>query len=262
MSGTAEHTLPLVSIITASFNSERTIADTLTSVALQDYPNIEHIIIDGCSSDKTLEIVNNFRHVKKIISERDNGIYDAMNKGIKESKGYLIGILNSDDFYPDHAVISRVVNQLKQDNTDSLYGDLVYVSQNDTRKRLRTWIAGEFKTSKFLFGWMPPHPTFFVRKEMYEKWGYFNTALRSAADYELMLRFLYKHHVSVSYLPQIIVTMRSGGVSNSSILNRIRANREDSEAWRMNGLRPRIYTSWLKPLRKLTQFIHGKKKQE
>ncbi len=262
MSGSAEHNLPIVSIITASFNSERTIADTLTSVALQDYPNIEHIIIDGASSDKTVEIVKRFRHVKKIVCEKDDGIYDAMNKGIRQCTGKLIGILNSDDFYPHHSVISRVVNQLQQDKTDSLYGDLVYVSQNDTRKRLRTWIAGEFKTSKFLFGWMPPHPTFFVRKEMYEKWGYFNTTFRSAADYELMLRFLYKHHISVSYLPQIIVTMRSGGVSNSSISNRINANREDSEAWRVNGLRPRIYTSWLKPLRKLTQFIYGKKRKE
>jgi glycosyltransferase len=136
------------------------------------------------------------------------------------------------------------------------------VSQSDIKKVLRTWIAGAFTATKFLYGWMPPHPTFFVRREMYEQWGSFNTTLRSAADYELMLRFLYKHRFSVSYLPEIIVKMRAGGVSNSSISNRIKANKEDSEAWRINELKPRFYTSWLKPLRKVSQFIQDKKKYE
>lgn len=253
---------PLVSIITASYNSERTIKDTLTSVAMQDYFPIEHIIIDGRSADRTIDIVKNFSHIKKIISEKDNGIYDAMNKGIKECSGDIIGILNSDDFYPNPNVISSVVEKMQAENTSALYGDLIYVSQNNIKKRLRTWIAGEFKASKFLYGWMPPHPTFFVRREMYDRWGLFNTSLRSAADYELMLRFLYKHQISVSYLHQIIVKMRAGGVSNSSIANRIRANKEDSEAWRLNGLKPRFYTSWLKPLRKVSQFIHDKKENE
>ncbi len=257
-----EYNKPLVSIITASYNSERTITDTLASVASQDYPHIEHIIVDGLSSDKTLDIIKNFGHVKKIISERDNGIYDAMNKGIGASSGQIVGILNSDDFYPHPEVISRVVQKILQDHTDSLYGDLVYVGQNDIHKRLRTWIAGEFKASKFLYGWMPPHPTYFVRKEMYDQWGSFNTSLRSAADYELMLRFLYKHRITVSYLPEIIVKMRSGGVSNSSIFNRIKANKEDSAAWRLNGLKPNIGTLLLKPLRKVSQFFHDKEEQE
>ena len=253
---------PLVSIITVSFNSSKTIRDTLHSVALQDYPHIEHIIIDGLSTDDTINIVNSFSHVSKVRSEKDNGIYDAMNKGIRISSGKIVGILNSDDFYPGPSVISKVVEKLTIDGTSSLYGDLVYVHQNDVQKRLRTWIAGEFKTSKFLYGWMPPHPTFFVHRKMYEDFGYFNTSLRSAADYELMLRFLYKHRISVSYLPQIIVKMRSGGMSNASIANRIKANKEDSEAWRINGLTPHIYTSWLKPLRKLSQFIYDKKNHE
>lgn len=253
---------PLVTIITVSFNSSKTIRDTLNSVATQDYPNIEHIIIDGLSTDDTINIVNSYPHISLLQSEQDNGIYDAMNKGIKASLGRYIGILNSDDFYPNKSVISRVVEKLQHDQTNSLYGDLVYVHHSDVRKRLRTWIAGEFKPSKFLYGWMPPHPTFFVQREMYEKWGYFNTALRSAADYELMLRFLYKNRISVSYLPQIIVKMRSGGISNASISNRIKANKEDSEAWRINDLTPHIYTSWLKPLRKLSQFIHDKKNYE
>jgi len=250
---------PLVSILTTSFNSERTIKNTLLSVALQDYPNIEHIIIDGLSTDNTIPIVKSFNHVKKVISEKDSGIYDAMNKGIRLATGSIIGILNSDDFYPHNAIISHVVQKLQLEKTDSLYGDLVYVSQKDVTKRLRTWIAGEFKAIKFLFGWMPPHPTFFVKSEMYEQWGNFNTSFRTAADYELMLRFLYKHRISVCYLPEIIVMMRAGGVSNSSIGNRIRANKEDLEAWRVNELKPRFYTLWLKPLRKLSQFINDKK---
>ncbi|HZV69772.1 MAG TPA: glycosyltransferase family 2 protein [Saprospiraceae bacterium] len=247
---------PVVSIITTSFNSSLTIADTLVSIFVQDYPCIEHIIVDGGSADNTIEIVKEFSHVKMIISEKDNGIYDAMNKGIKACTGDIIGILNSDDFYPHPSVISRVVRQLEKENTQALYGDLVYVSPQDINKRLRTWLAGSFKPSKFLYGWMPPHPTFFVRREIYEKWGLFNLSLHSAADYELMLRFLYKHRISVSYLPEIIVKMRAGGVSNASLSNRIKANKEDAEAWRINGLTPRIYTSWLKPLRKLSQFIH------
>lgn len=250
---------PLVSIITVSYNSSKTIRDTLHSVANQDYPNIEHIIIDGLSTDDTITIVNSFPHISIVHSEKDNGIYDAMNKGIKASSGRFIGILNSDDFYPNQSVITRVVEKLLLDQTNSLYGDLVYVHQHDVAKRLRTWIAGEYKASKFLYGWMPPHPTFFVQREIYEKLGCFNTSFRSAADYELMLRFLYKHRISVSYLPQIIVKMRSGGMSNSSISNRIKANKEDSEAWRINDLTPHIYTSWLKPLRKLSQFIYDKK---
>lgn len=253
---------PLVSIITASYNSALTIRDTLNSIASQDYPHIEHIIIDGLSIDGTLDIVHDFTHVRKVISEKDKGIYDAMNKGIRESTGDIIGILNSDDFYPNPYIVSRVVGKLEQEKTSSLYGDLVYVSPNDINKRLRTWIAGEFKAKNFLFGWMPPHPTFFVRREIYEKWGTFNTSLRTAADYELMLRLLYKHRITVSYLPQIIVKMRAGGVSNSSISNRIKANKEDSEAWRLNGMKPHIFTSWLKPLRKISQYIHDKKKYE
>ncbi|MEP7324067.1 MAG: glycosyltransferase family 2 protein [Saprospiraceae bacterium] len=246
---------PLVSIITASYNSAATIRDTLNSIAIQDYSRIEHIIVDGLSSDETLNIVHGFKHVSKIISEKDNGIYDAMNKGIEISTGTIIGILNSDDFYPHASIISHVVNRIQNEHTDALYGDLVYVSQKNTSKRLRTWIAGKFKPSKFLFGWMPPHPTFFVRKEIYDQLGCFNTSLRSAADYELMLRLLYKHRITVSYLPEILVKMRSGGVSNSSIANRIKANKEDGEAWRINQVTPRIYTCWLKPLRKLSQFI-------
>ena len=246
---------PLVTIVTATYNSEKTIRDTLTSVASQDYPRIDHVIIDGQSNDNTLEIVNEFPHVSRVICEKDAGIYDAMNKGIRSSAGDIIGLLNSDDFYISNTIISQVVERMLTEQTDTLYGDLVYVHPEQTDRILRTWIAGESKTNKFLYGWMPPHPTFFVNRNVYERLGTFNIALKSAADYELMLRFLYKEKVSVSYLPQVLVKMRAGGMSNSSLINRIKANAEDREAWRVNQLQPYFFTSWLKPIRKLTQYI-------
>ena len=251
--------LPLVSIITTAYNSEKTICDTLSSVASQDYPNIEHIIIDGRSTDNTLSIVSSFPHVAKIISEKDAGIYDAMNKGLQVCTGEIVGLLNSDDFYVSETVIRQVVALMLKEQTDSLYGDLLYVHPEETQKIKRTWIAGRFHTRKFLYGWMPPHPTFFVRKKVYDTLGVFNISLKSAADYELMLRFLYKAKISVSYLPQVLVKMRAGGMSNASVNNRIKANREDREAWRVNNIRPYIFTTWLKPLRKLTQFVRKPK---
>ncbi len=253
-------TSPLVSIITVTYNSEKTIRDTLACVAAQDYPHIEHIIVDGLSKDKTLDIVRDFPHVSMVISEKDMGIYDAMNKGIMAATGEIMGCLNSDDFYESASVITRVVAQMMSDKSNALYGDLVYVRPDRTTKITRTWIAGKFKPAKFLFGWMPPHPTFFVRREVYQQFGLFNTTLRSAADYELMLRFLYKARISVSYLPQILVRMRAGGMSNATFRNRINANREDRQAWRVNGLHPYFYTTLLKPLRKLIQYVRKPKR--
>lgn len=251
--------LPRVTVITATYNSSATIRDTLESVATQDYPHIEHIIIDGLSHDDTLSIVKSFPHVAKIVSEKDNGIYDAMNKGIAVSSGDIIGILNSDDFYASTSIIRHVVEKMTADGSDALYGDLVYVHPQQTNKIMRTWNAGRFHPRKFLFGWMPPHPTFFVRRAVYQTWGVFNTQLKSAADYELMLRFLYKARIPVSYLPHLLVRMRAGGMSNASMLNRFRANREDRQAWQINQLRPYFYTTWLKPMRKLVQFIQKPK---
>jgi glycosyltransferase len=244
-----------VTIITATYNSGKTIGDTLAAIAAQDYPNIEHLIIDGQSTDNTLNIVADYPHVAKVISEKDQGIYDAMNKGINLATGDIIGLLNSDDFYVSTDVVSKVVERMQAEKTSSLYGDLVYVHPNQTQKILRTWIAGKFRKVKFMYGWMPPHPTFFVRREIYARLGQFTIKLKSAADYELMLRFLFKENISVSYLPQVMVKMRAGGMSNASIQNRIHANREDREAWRVNSLKPYFFTLWLKPLRKLFQFV-------
>ncbi|MEL7122074.1 MAG: glycosyltransferase family 2 protein [Bacteroidota bacterium] len=246
-----------VSIITATYNSASTVADTLDCIANQSYAEIEHIVIDGLSTDETLKIVRKFPHVDKIISEKDQGIYDAMNKGITQASGEIIGILNSDDFYPNTDVIQNVVNAFKTQKVDSIYGDLQYIDQAKNQKVIRYWRAGNFKTDGFLWGWMPPHPTFFVRKSIYEKFGLFDLNLKSAADYELMLRFLHKEKISTHYLSQVLVKMRTGGQSNATLKNRLLANREDRLAWKRNDLTPFFFTTWLKPLRKINQFFVG-----
>ncbi len=244
-----------VSIITATYNSAATVSDTLTCVQQQDYPDIEHIIIDGGSKDDTLKIVNRFSHVAKIISEKDDGIYDAMNKGISFATGEIIGILNSDDVYSNNHVISEVVSAFENDAVDVCYADLQYVQQDDTSKVVRTWKSGKFSEKSFYWGWMPPHPTLFVRKSVYTKTGTFNTLLKFSADYEMMLRILVKYKMYACYIPQVIVMMRAGGISNASVGNRVKANKEDRLAWKLNGLKPYFFTLYLKPIRKVFQFL-------
>lgn len=244
-----------VTIITATYNSSATVKDTLRSIAQQSYENIEHLIVDGLSSDETLDIVSQFDHVSLVSSEKDQGIYDAMNRGISMATGDVIGILNSDDFYSNSNVIDWVAKVFKDKNVDAIYGDLVYFKQDDEKKILRTWKSGEYSRDKFLKGWMPPHPTFFVRKEVYKNFGKFRLDMGSAADYEFMLRVLYKEKCSVEYIPKTLVNMRDGGESNATILNRIKANRMDRKAWKVNGLKPKFYTLSMKPIRKITQFI-------
>jgi glycosyltransferase involved in cell wall biosynthesis len=244
-----------ISVITVTYNSSATVGDTLASIQRQDHPDVEHIIIDGRSTDKTLELVSVFPHVSKVVSERDKGIYDAMNKGIALATGDIIGILNSDDIYVDGTVLSTVARAFIDPAVMTAYGDLQYVDPGDLDRVRRTWISGPYKKHNFYYGWMPPHPTFFVRKEVYRQAGAFNTDLRSAADYELMLRILLKLGFSTAYIPRVMVKMRAGGVSNASLNNRLRANKEDRLAWKLNGLKPDFFTLYLKPLRKIHQFI-------
>lgn len=222
---------------------------------MQHYGDIEHIVIDGASKDDTLALVRLFKHVSSVHSEPDNGIYDAMNKGIARCTGDIIGILNSDDFYPDAEVIGDVVRHFEMTGCDALYADLNYISPKKTTRIVRKWRSGNYAVNNFHFGWMPPHPTFFVRKEVYEKFGVFDTRLRSAADYELMVRFLYINQVKTEYLPRVTVHMRAGGVSNKSFRNRLKAHFEDYRAWRFNGIRPKWYTMVLKPVRKVVQHL-------
>jgi glycosyltransferase len=244
-----------ISIITATYNSSETIRDTLLSIRQQEYPDIEHIIIDGKSTDDTLDIIKKFPHVSRIISEKDDGIYDAMNKGVAAVTGDVVGILNSDDVYRHSKVLTKVMEAFKDPAVDVVYGDLQYVKFEDLDKVTRTWKSGTFTKRKFYYGWMPPHPSFFVRRKVYEHAGHFNSSLRSAADYEFMLRVLLKYDHHVQYIPEVLVKMRTGGMSNASFHHRIRANREDREAWRLNNIRPYFFTIPFKPLRKVFQFI-------
>ena len=244
-----------VSIITGTYNSEKSVRDTLACIAGQTHSDIEHIIVDGVSKDQTLDIVAQFPHVAKVVSEPDKGIYDAMNKGIQLTSGEIVGILNSDDVYQDSQVIEKVVKAFETEDIQAVYGDLVYVDDKNLAKVVRNWKSGSFNKDNFLNGWMPPHPTFFVRREVYEQYGKFDLEFSSAADYELMLRLLYKHEIPCSYIPETLVRMRVGGHSNATIGNRLRANKEDKLAWKKNGLKPRFYTNWLKPIRKIKQYI-------
>lgn len=245
-----------VSIITVCYNSADTIEATIQSVIAQDYEHIEYIIIDGNSKDKTLEIVNSYKkNIAHIVSEKDEGIYFAINKGITRATGDVIAILHADDFYAGNNIISEVVHAFQTKKVDTVYGDLQYVDRHQSEKIIRNWKAGTYEPKLFLKGWMPPHPAFFVKKACYSSFGSFNTILKSSADYELMLRLLYKYRCSACYIPQVLVKMRVGGQSNKSLLNRILANREDKKAWELNGLKPDLLTFVRKPLSKLKQFF-------
>ncbi len=249
-----------LSILTVCYNSVATIGDTLRSVAMQNYPHYEHVLVDGGSTDGTVELIQEFakQHPEKNIrwtSEPDKGLYDAMNKGIARCNGDFIGTLNADDFYTNQEVLSDVMRTLDEHNAIALYADLDYVHAENVNKPVRKWHSGTYKRNAFLWGWMPPHPTFFVHKSLYKQFGHFRLDLKSAADYELMLRFIHKHGIVPVYLPLTIIHMRVGGVSNASISNRLAANKMDRKAWKVNGLSPYFFTLWLKPLRKIGQFL-------
>jgi glycosyltransferase len=221
----------------------------------QGFHSKEHIIVDGCSSDGSLEIISKYRHqISRLISEPDKGIYDAMNKGIAQAKGDVIGILNADDLYANNQVLAIVSEIFSNEYIDSCYGDLLYVDASDTGLITRYWQAGDYHVRKFYWGWMPPHPTFFVRRKIYKKYGGFNLELGTAADYELMLRFLVRYKIRTHYIPEILVKMRSGGVSNRSFKDRLSANYHDRLAWKVNGLQPYPWTLLFKPLSKVNQW--------
>ena len=248
--------MPSISIITAVYNGEKTIRKSLESINDQTI-SAEHIIVDGASTDSTLNIIEQHKTCNtKIISEPDEGIYDAMNKGIGLAAGDIVGILNADDYYPAKDVLQKVSGVFEDKTIDACYGDLLYVDANDPSKVVRYWRSLDFDPNRFYWGWMPPHPTFFVRRSVYEKYGMFRLDIGTAADYEIMLRFLLKHGVRARYIPEVLVHMRTGGASNVKLANRIRANRMDRKAWEVNGLRPYPWTLWVKPLRKIGQWFY------
>jgi glycosyltransferase involved in cell wall biosynthesis len=236
-----------ISIITVAYNSCTTIADTIESILSQDYPNIEYIIIDGGSKDGTIEIIESYgKQISKFISESDRGMYDAMNKGIRLATGDIISILNSDDFYADTSVISNVVNTFIESGSDSIFGDLLYVNANDLTKVTRYYSSAHFHPKLFAYGWMPAHPTFFVKRWAYEHYGVFQTDYKIAADYELLTRFLARHQLSYTYLPAVMVRMRTGGASTTNLMSNWILNREIIRACSENGIK----TNWVKVLSK------------
>lgn len=248
---------PLISVITVSYNNRSTIRQTIESVLSQENAAFEYWVIDGGSTDGTLEIIEEYAGRLQYISEPDSGLYYAMNKGWQKAKGDFVGFLNADDFYNGSQVLALISKAVQsQPHIAAVYGDLAYVKAEDTRQIVRYWKSGHYSPSQFLWGWMPPHPTFYVRKALFEKFGGFRAEeFRSAADYELMLRFLYKHRAPAAYIPQVFVRMRVGGLSNRSVRNRVRGNAEDRAAWKINELKPYFFTLLAKPLRKLVQFI-------
>lgn len=245
-----------ISVITVCFNAAETIADTMESIRFQSHPDIEYIVVDGGSTDETLSIIEqNSDVVSVLLTGPDDGMYHAANKGICAATGDIVGMLNADDFYADKDVLKDVA-VLVEKGSDAVYGDLHYVERDDPSAITRNWISGSYDRNAFRMGWMPPHPTFFIRKKAYDTYGVFRQDFESAADYELMLRMLYKHSLKACYIDRVLVKMRVGGKSNVSIANRIRANKEDRKAWAVNGIDAPWYTLYLKPLSKLKQFVN------
>ena len=243
-----------ISIITVVWNNKKTIRNAIESVLGQSYKNIEYIIIDGASTDGTVEIINSYSSkISKFLSEPDQGLYDAMNKGLKLATGDIVGILNSDDVYVDDKVIEKVVKVFQEKKVDSVFADLVYVKPDDLGKIVRYYDSSYFHPDKFAYGWMPAHPTFFVKREIYEKYGYFKTNYKIAADYELLVRFLKKYKISYYYLNEVIVKMRTGGISTSGLKSNYILNKEIIQACRENG----VSTNWIKVLSKYPTKLMG-----
>lgn len=245
-----------VSIVTICFNSVDTIENTIESVLNQNYPNIEYIIIDGSSQDGTKEIINNYSsQIATFISEPDSGLYDAMNKGIKASTGDIIGFINSDDMLSNKSVIRKIVKCFEESNANIVYGDKKYVKRYKLDQTVRYWRAGTYRNGKFQNGWMPPHLSTYIKKSLYDKYGLFRTDLKIAADYELLLRFIVKYKNIPVYLPTVIAVMRQGGISNSSIKNRLQSLREVYISWKLNDLEVSPLIVFMKPFRKVLQFF-------
>jgi glycosyltransferase involved in cell wall biosynthesis len=244
-----------ISIITPTYNSGKTLARTIESVITQNYSDLEYIIIDGLSSDNTKDIVSSYQKINiKIVSEKDNGIYDAMNKGVKIATGEIISILNSDDFFDNDNVLKTISDAFIDSKIDAVYGDIKYFD-DDINKTTRYWKAGEYKESKLNNGWIIPHPALFVRKSVYDKYGLFNTDLKIAADYEFILRILKVHKINVKYIPTVFVRMYNAGTSGKNFKQRMKGWKEMKKAWLMNSLKTPKFFITRRIINKLSQFI-------
>lgn len=243
-----------ISLITVTRNAQKTLGRCIESVIAQNYTNIEYIIIDGASTDDTLQIISQYKqHINYFVSEPDLGIYDAMNKGITIATGDIIGILNSDDFFSYNDIMSNVAEVFATQNNDALYGNLDYVNPNGAI--LRKWVAKPYKHGMFNWGWMPPHPTFYCKRSLFENLGLYDLQYGTAADYELMLRFIHLNKINIFYLNKLLVKMVVGGASNNNYVNRIKAWGNDFKAMGKNGVKFPLMCVIFKPLRKVFQYI-------
>lgn len=250
-----------VSLITVTYNAVATLAHTIASVASQDYTDIEYIIIDGASTDSTLEIIeSNKDAISKYISEPDKGLYDAMNKGIKLATGDIVGIINADDFYHRTDVISKVVEAFKEHETQCVYADIRFVRPDNLEKTVRYYNSGKFNLNSFKWGVIPAHPTFFTYRENFEKFGYYKTDYKIAADFELLVRFLYRHKLSSYYLPIDLMKMRTGGLSTRSWKSTWIINQEDLRACKENGLKTNYLRLYSRYFRKVLEYLPSRKK--
>ncbi|TWR31518.1 glycosyltransferase [Mucilaginibacter pallidiroseus] len=245
---------PKLTVITVAFNASKTLERCINSVLSQQYDNIEYILIDGGSTDDSALIFEQYRdRIDVLISEPDNGLYDAMNKGIALATGDVIGMLNADDFYADESVLSEIAQAFTTGTIDAVYADLDYIDETD--KVVRKWCAGRYTHGLFNYGWMPPHPTFYCKRELYRTLNHYSLNYGTAADYELMLRFIHINKIKLVYIERILVKMTVGGVSNSSLQNRLNSLRHDLRAMRHNGIKMPYISLLMKPLRKLKQFL-------
>jgi len=244
-----------ISLITVSYNAENTISRCIESVIGQNFKNIEYIIIDGGSTDKTTQIIAQYKEYTSIfLSEPDKGIYDAMNKGINLASGDIIGMLNADDYFADSSVLSAVADAFARQNANITYGDLDYI--NTQGNIVRKWRSGMYTNSMFKRGWMPPHPTFYCKRSLFKQYGFYSLEYGTAADYELMLRFMYLNKIAAFYIKKVMVKMSTGGASNKTLNNRIKGLFFDLKAMRNNKIPFPAITLILKPLRKIIQYFH------
>lgn len=247
--------LPSISIVTAVYNRAATIASAIESVLAQRYSRIEYIVIDGMSTDGTDRVIAQYAdRIDRVVREPDSGIYDALNKGVRLATGDVVGFLHADDLLADEMAITHVAEAFREP-VDAVYGGLFYVDSENVDRVVRYWKSVPYNRNRFYRGWMPAHPTCYIRKSCYERYGDYNRSMSISADYELILRMMVKHRIRVSSVPDVLVKMRLGGKSNASLTNRLLANREDANAWVVNQLRPPWGLRLMKPARKLLQFF-------
>lgn len=244
-----------LSIITAVYNREATVAQAIASVQAQTYPDVEHLVIDGASTDGTLSVIKRARHARmRVVSEPDGGIYDALNKGIALAVGDVVGLMHSDDFFAHDRVLERVAAALNIPGVLAVYGDLDYISAADETRVVRRWRSGAYSARKLRRGWMPPHPALFLRREVFDRHGVYDTSYRIAADYDAVLRYFSHEDLRPVYIPEVLVKMRLGGESNKSLRKLLRKTREDYRALRTNGVGGLGALAW-KNLGKVGQFV-------